>query len=239
RDGRPRKRSARAPTADRELASVVPGHHHLRRSPSPSPSRFVCPPPARAPPILPCPSANWPTLAPPRSPSPSAPGAALLGPRSPRPRPRLPALAFSTAGPGPPPGRPRMGGRVQRFPSSGVAVEPPPPPRGPVTLPHAGRLIASAIDSPALVGPPSCAQTLPCPKTIPGGGLSHRMWATCSGAPISGRQLADVLTAHAPRQGPAPKTPARRRRQLAVGLGARSLPRAAQGPRLATPGLPP
>src|SRR5699024_1963680 len=171
RDGRPRKRSARAPTADRELASVVPGHHHLRRSPSPSPSRFVCPPPARAPPILPCPSANWPTLAPPRSPSPSAPGAALLGPRSPRPRPRLPALAFSTAGPGPPPGRPRMGGRVQRFPSSGVAVEPPPPPRGPVTLPHAGRLIASAIDSPALVGPPSCAQTLPCPKTIPGGGL--------------------------------------------------------------------
>ena len=33
------------------------------------------------------------------------------------------------------------------------------------------------------------------------------MWATCSGAPISGRQLADVLTAHAPRQGPAPQDP--------------------------------
>ena len=91
---------------------------------------------------------------------------------------------------------------MQRSPSSSVAVELRPPPRGPVTLPHAGRLIASLIDSPALVGPPSCAQTLPCPEMIPGGRVVHQRWATWSGASISGCQLAGSLRVCRGRAGP-------------------------------------
>ena len=138
------------------------------------------------------PSANWPTPRTPSIPSirPHAHG------------PRLPALASSTAALVPPGSVRGCGGRVQRSPSSSVAVELRPPPRGPVTLPHAGRLIASLIDSPALVGPPSCAQTLPCPEMIPGGRVVHQRWATWSGASISGCQLAGSLRVCRGRAGP-------------------------------------
>ena len=126
------------------------------------------------------------------------------------------------------------GGRVQRSPSSSVAVELRPPPRGPVTLPHAGRLIASLIDSPALVGPPSCAQTLPCPEMIPGGkglctecgppGLEHPSqvanWqAHCARAAAGPVPNVGTVT---PVEDAGPRPPARRRRQLAARLGARS-----------------
>ena len=185
----------------------APRAHGLPRT---GESEFPRPPlPAPAldpnPPNLPRPTG--PPLAPPRSPrsappSPSAPGAALPGPRPPPPRPRLPALAFSTAALVPP-GRARMRWPRATVPaSSSVAVELRPPPRGPVTLPHAGRLIASLIDSPALVGPPSCAQTLPCPEMIPGGRVVHQRWATWSGASISGCQLAGSLRVCRGRAGP-------------------------------------
>lgn len=207
-DDRPRQRSA--PMAHRELASV-PGHHCPRTCAAPRSSSH-----SSAPALAPQPSISLGQLAHPRTPSISPRSALAVGARR-RPAtfrahahacPLWPSLRRR---PGPPRGVRGWVGRGQRFPpSSGVAVEPRPPPRSPVTLPHAGRLIASLIDSPALVGPPSRAQTLPCPKMIPGGRASHRMWAACSGASIS-------------------------RRQLAAGLGARKIAAVVPWPRLATP----
>lgn len=134
-DDRPRKRSARM--AHRELASV-PGHH--------CPRPFAAPPLVRplprSPPVLPSPPANWPTLAPPRSPrSPIAVGAGSRPPWPTAPRAHAHAHACllwpsSLRRPRGDRGLRGWGGRLQRFPSSSVAVELRPPPRGPVTLPQ-------------------------------------------------------------------------------------------------------
>ena len=115
-----------------------PGH----RCP-PLPLPLLVRPPPRSTPILPSPSANWPTLAPPRSPpSPRRrpPGAALPWPTAPGAHAHAHACPPwpSLRRPWSPRGVRGCGGRVQRSPSSSVAVELRPPPRGPVTLPHAG-----------------------------------------------------------------------------------------------------
>ena len=202
-DDRPRQRSA--PMTHRELASV-PGHHCPRTRAAPRSSSLLLAPPrssshSSAPALAPQPSISLGQLAHPRTPSISPRSALAVGARRRPATPRAHAHACPLwpslrRRPGPPRGVRGWGGRGQRFPpSSGVAVEPRPPPRSPVTLPHAGRLIASLIDSPALAGPPSRAQTLPCPKMIPRGRASHRMWAACSGASISRRQLAAGLGA--------------------------------------------
>lgn len=197
---RPRERSAR-PMAYRELASF-PGHRCPRTGAAPlPPSRSPAPALDPNPPNLPRPtgppSHPLDPLDPPLAVGPGEPPSLAHGPRA---HAHACPLWPSLRRPWSPRGVRGCGGRVQRSPSSSVAVELRPPPRGPVTLPHAGRLIASLIDSPAPVGPPSCAQTLPCPEMIPGGkgcapNVGHLVWSIHLRLP-TGR-----LTAHVPRQG--------------------------------------
>ena len=231
---RPRERSAR-PMAYRELASF-PGHRCPRTGAAPlPPSRSPAPALDPNPPNLPRPtgppSHPLDPLDPPLAVGPGGPPARAHGPRAP---PHACPLWPSLRRPWSPRGVRGCGGRVQRSPSSSVAVELRPPPRGPVTLPHAGRLIASLIDSPAPVGPPSCAQTLPCPEMISRGeglctecgppGLEHPSqvanWqAHCARAAAGPVPNVGTVT---PVEDAGPRPPARRRRQLAARLGARS-----------------
>ena len=108
-DDRPRQRSA--PMAHRELASV-PGHHCPRTRAAPRSSSLLLPfvRPRARPPALHLPRPTGPPSHPLDLPSIRPRRRRPAPPRDPpRPRPRLPALAFSTAAPRSSPGRARMG----------------------------------------------------------------------------------------------------------------------------------
>ena len=232
----PRQPSARThgPPPTGESPATVAHAPPLSPLLSPPPSRPAAGALARNPPSS---SANWPPLAPSRSPPiPSHPLAvARPAPAQPPYReggspdcPPWPTAPAPTPAPTPTPAPSRPlalsptpcepASRTKR-PRAMVAGQRRPPPRDSATHPHTGRLVASLIDSPALIGPPSCVQMLPCPNSIPRGtffapNVGHPLRSTHLTVPTGQRrrQLAGSLPTGEP-----PST-GRRRCRLAGSL---------------------